>query len=363
MSPSESKTLSLAMKFGLIAASEALDDAKWRPRDVESKNATGVAIGMAMIDLDYVAASHGLGRRTSPHFVPRILPNLAAGHVSIEHDLRGPNHAVSTACATGSHAIGDAFNVIRNGSADVMLCGGVDASIQPLVMTGFSRARALSTTFNEEPQSASRPFDSRRDGFVIGEGAGVLVLEELQHALKRGLTSDEMYGEVLGYGLSGDAFHVTAGREDGDGAVRAIRDAVRCAGLDMKEFTRHLWLVNAHATSTPKGDMAEIRALQRVLGDFGRFPHVVSNKGNIGHLLGAAGAVESAFALQSLQCGNVPKCLNLEDIDKEIAKDVKFVLNKVEEGKVEEGRRRLVLKNSFGFGGTNVSLVFSNVVL
>ena len=354
----DDRIMSKAMKFGIVAAEEAIKDAGWSPKELSEKQVdrTGVAVGMSMVDLDYIAQCHklvseGEAKKIGPYFVPRILPNLAPGHISIRNNFRGPNHSVSTACATGSHAIGDAFRMIQMNSADVMLCGGTEACISPLAMMGFCRARALSTKFNSDPQKASRPFDRDRDGFVIGEGAGILVIEELHHALDRGA---RIYGEILGYGLSGDAHHITAGREDGRCAVIAMRDAMR------DEDYRDLWYINAHATSTPRGDIAELEAIVQILKGRETRPFVSSNKGNLGHLLGAAGAVESALALQSLKSGTIPKCANLVNFDEKTksALDSVNLLQENVEDKRNTDSRRLILKNSFGFGGTNVSLLF-----
>lgn len=357
---SEARIMSLAMKYGLVAAKEALEDSGWDPsaEEVEERNRAGVAVGMSLPDLDYVSQNHsmvskGKMNRVGPYFVPRLLTNLSAGHIAIQHGLGGPNHSVSTACATGSHAIGDAFSMIRAGSAELMVCGGVEACVTPLVMAGFCRARALSTKYNDRPEEASRPFDEDRDGFVIGEGAGILVLEELEHALAR--KCPKIYGEVVGYGLSGDAFHVTSGREDGAGALRAMRDAVRQAGG--KKALDNICFINAHATSTPKGDIAEMKAIDRLLEGTEARPHITSNKGHVGHLLGAAGSVESAFALLSLREGVVPKTRNYSNRDEEIPRGDSIV-NKNVTLESDSKSENYVLKNSFGFGGTNVSLMF-----
>ena len=352
---SERRSMSLGMKYGMVAAEEAVADADLDPS--EDGTRCGVAVGMAMVDLDYIHQSYqhvreGNHRKVSPFFVPRILPNLAPGHISMRFGLRGPNHSVSTACATGSHAVGDAFNFIRHGAADVMICGGVEACINPLAMMGFARARALSTKFNSEPEKASRPFDKDRDGFVIGEGGGLLVLEELERAKER---KAKIYGEVVGYGLSGDAHHITAGREDGEGALSAMRDAFRDVGL---ERLRDLWYINAHATSTPKGDLAELTAISKLLEGQDISPYISSTKGQIGHLLGAAGSVESIFALKSLSSGVIPANANADNVEN-VSKETE---NIVRGASVEEKPltgRRLILKNSFGFGGTNVSLLFA----
>jgi len=304
-----------------------------------------------MVDLDYIGESYMSlvtgKRKISPYFVPRILPNLSPGHIAIAHGLMGPNHSCSTACATGGHSIGEAMRLLQHGVCDVMVAGGVDACISPLAMMGFSRARALSTKYNDKPASASRPFDANRDGFVMGEGAGILVLEREEHALSRGA---RIYCRIVGYGSSGDANHITTAREDGAGAVNAINAALRDAGVEGSD----IWSVNAHATSTPLGDKAECTAIRSVLD--GSPAYVTSNKGSIGHLLGAAGAVESVFSVLSVQEGIVPPSVNIEQLDNKLAEDLNIVVGK----KVLDlgNERRVLLKNSFGFGGTNVSLIF-----
>ena len=378
---SDLRSMSRAMSMGIVASDDALQDAKWNPKDKEQLVRTGVVIGNAMVDLDYIAESHNLltsstkGNKVSPYFVPKILPNLCAGHVSIKHGFNGPCHSVSTACATGSHAIGDAFNFIKTGAADVMVAGGCDACINPLAMAAFCRARALSTKYNKEPSRASRPFDIDRDGFVMGEGSGILILEELGHAIDR---EAKIYCEVLGYGLSGDAHHITSGREDGECALIAINGAFRALmnannNLTSKEcddIKYELWSVNAHATSTPKGDAAEMKAINMFIDsletneviDAGpNGVHVTSHKGNIGHLMGAAGSVESAFVALSLLNKMLPSTMNLENCDDQMETNSKAnVIRETIVSSTETSRKRkLVLKNSFGFGGTNVSLLFS----
>jgi len=306
-----------------------------------------------MVDLDYIgqsfAALESGKRKISPYFIPRILPNLCPGHISITHGLMGPNHSCSTACATGGHSIGEAMRLIQYGVCDVMVAGGVDACINPLSMMGFSRARALSTKYNDYPASASRPFDVGRDGFVMGEGAGILVLEREDHAVARGA---KIYCRVVGYGSSGDADHITTAREDGAGAINAMAAALRDAGIDGSD----IWSVNAHATSTPLGDKAECGAIRSVLG--GSQAYVTSNKGSIGHLLGAAGAVESVFSVLSVEQGIVPPSVNIDQIDSKLGQSLNIVIDKCIVD--QSSKRRLLLKNSFGFGGTNVSLVFGN---
>ncbi len=357
-SSAECRMMSLAMKFGLLAAEEATRDAGWEGSRLtdEQRARTGVTVGMCMPDLDYIARCHelvmsGSSKKMGPYFVPRVLPNLVAGHISIAQGFRGPNSSVSTACATGSHAIGDGYRFIQADSADVMLCGGADACVGPLTMAGFCRARALSTKYNDRPELASRPFDKDRDGFVIAEGAGVLVLEEMEHALKRGA---DIYAEVVGYGASGDASHITAGREDGSGALMAMRDAARNHDLT------DLWLVNAHATSTPKGDEAEVKAVKQLIEESGAAsrPFMVSHKGQLGHLLGAAGSVESALAILSLKHGMIPANKNLDTADEGMEDCGLHLVREMVSDREKSGGKRLVLKNSFGFGGTNVSLLF-----
>ena len=328
-----------------------------------------------MVDLDYIASSHnfvtaGKGKKISPYFVPRILCNMAAGHIAIRYGLRGPNHSVSTACSTGSHAIGDAYNFIKNNDADVMLAGGTDTCINPLSIIGFTRARALSTKFKDCPEKSSRPFDVDRDGFVMAEGAAILVLEELNHALER---NANIYCELVGYGTSCDANHITAGLEDGTGALIAIMGALSAVQND--EIEDELWLVNAHATSTPKGDTAEMNAVRSCLKLLKELhvdlnikipplgPYVTAHKSNLGHMIGAAGAIESALAALCLTHKMIPGILNLDNPEEGIGDQVRLLQETINEPKSNcDKSRRLVLKNSFGFGGTNVSLVFAEYI-
>ena len=287
------------------------------------------------------------------------------GQVSLKYGFKGPLHSVSTACATGSHAIGDAFNFIKTNAADVMIAGGTDSSVSPLSVAGFCKARALSFKFNDDPESASRPFDRDRDGFVISEGCGILVLEELEHAVRR---NADIYGEVVGYGLSGDAHHITAGREDGDGALKAMEGATKYL-MHHPEVTFRLRAVNCHATSTPKGDKAEIMAIKRFVQQdhearnlsFGDKIWLSSNKGNVGHLLGGAGALESIFALKSLESGVIPGTLNAFNLDVDFDMDDRMEIASRNQKltKLDDGSKTIVIKNSFGFGGTNVSLIFA----
>ncbi|KAG7196499.1 hypothetical protein KM043_018508 [Ampulex compressa] len=311
-SKSQLRTMCPATAYALIASEEALRDANWKPEEENDRQDTGVAIGIGMIDLvdvctTYEALKKGYSK-ISPYFVPRILPNMAAGHISIKYGFRGPNHSVSTACATGAHAIGDAFRFIRGGETNVMVCGGAEACISPLAVAAFCRLRALSTSKNDTPEEASRPFDSQRDGFVMGEGAAVLVLEELNHALSR---NAGIYAEVLGYGLSGDASHLTAPSQDGTGALLAMDRAVKDAGVKTTDVT----YVNAHATSTPLGDAVELKAIESLMGEHGRNVIVSSTKGAHGHLLGAAGNLEAAFTVLGIEQGIIPPTLNLKEMD------------------------------------------------
>ncbi|CAH0554592.1 unnamed protein product [Brassicogethes aeneus] len=346
-SKTELKSMGPGTGYALLAAKEALEDAKLTDMNEETKQNTGVAVGMGMVDLADICATNDALKKgyhhVSPFFVPRILPNMAAGQISIKYGLRGPNHAVSTACATGAHAIGDSFRFVKNGDADIMLCGGTEACISPLAIAGFCRLRALSTSFNDKPEQASRPFDKLREGFVMGEGSAILVLEELEHALKR---NAYIYAEIKGYGLSGDASHLTAPRADGTGAQLAMERAIRDAKIDVSDIT----YVNAHATSTPIGDAIEARALKSLFGDRSMEVAVSSTKGAHGHLLGAAGNLETAFTIKAVEEGILPPTVNLETVENA---DFNFVALKSQEWK---SNKRIALKNAFGFGGTNACL-------
>jgi 3-oxoacyl-[acyl-carrier-protein] synthase II len=336
--------------LAVAAAKEAISDSGWTPQTDEERDATGVMIGSGIGGLpsiyDTSITLHDKGpRRVSPFFIPASLINLASGHVSIMHGFRGPNHAVVTACSSGAHAVGDASRLIMLGDADVMVAGGTEAAVSRLGIAGFAAARALSTSFNDNPQAASRPWDRDRDGFVMGEGSGMLVLEELEHAKKRGA---RIYAEVVGYGLSGDAYHITAPPEDGNGGFRAMRAALKRAGLDPSDID----YINAHGTSTPVGDEIELAAVKRLFGPAVGDVSMSSTKSAVGHLLGAAGAVEAIFSIKAINEGVVPPTLNLENPSENCA-GVDLVPKRARERKV-----RAALSNSFGFGGTNASLVF-----
>ncbi|XP_068969396.1 3-oxoacyl-[acyl-carrier-protein] synthase, mitochondrial isoform X1 [Bombus flavifrons] len=349
---SELRTMCPATPYALIATEEALNDANWKPNNETDKRDTGVAVGIGMIDLidvctTYEALKKGYNK-VSPYFVPRILTNMAAGQISIKYGLRGPNHSVSTACATGAHAIGDAFRFIRGGETSVMICGGAEACISPLAIAAFCRLRALSTNKNDFPYEASRPFDKDRDGFVMGEGAAILVLEELNHALER---NANIYAEVLGYGLSGDATHLTAPSEDGTGAILAMDRAVKDAGIETVEIT----FINAHATSTPLGDGIELKAIESFMGQHSKNVTVSSTKGAHGHLLGAAGNLEAVFTILAIKESVIPPTLNLHNLDTETS--LNFAPNIKKNWNTTS--RRVALKNAFGFGGTNACLCFA----
>ena len=345
----DQKKMDRFIHLAVVAASEAVEDSGWVPGDEDARCATGVMIGSGIGGLGTIYEASilvytGKTRRLSPFFIPSALINLASGHVSIKYGFKGPNHSVVTACATGVHAIGDAARLIILGDADVMVAGGAEGAVNELGMGGFCASRALSTGFNDRPAAASRPWDRDRDGFVMGEGAGVVVLEELEHARARGA---KIYGEVGGYGMSGDAHHITAPAEGHEGAFRAMKAAFRNGGTLPSEVQ----YVNAHGTSTPLGDDLELEAVERFFGDDARGLAMSSTKSATGHLLGAAGAIEAIFSLLAIRDGVVPPTLNLENPSRE------SVIDRVPL-QAQERRVDVALSNSFGFGGTNASILF-----
>ena len=347
--PKDQRKMDEFIVYALAAAAQAVEDAGWTPEDEDERERTGVMIGSGIGGLPGITEGaitlHERGpRRISPFFIPSALINLASGHVSIRYGFKGPNHSVVTACSTGAHAIGDAARLIMLDDADVMVCGGTEAAICRLGIAGFAAARALSTNFNDDPPRASRPWDEARDGFVMGEGAGILVLEELEHARARGA---KIYAEVIGYGMSGDAYHLTAPAEDGNGAFRSMRNALQRAGLAPDKID----YINAHGTSTPLGDEIELGAVHRLVGNAAGRMCMSSTKSSTGHLLGAAGAVEAIFSILAMRDGVVPPTLNLDNPSVETPMDL--VPHTAKPRQVD-----IVLSNSFGFGGTNASLVF-----
>ena len=349
MEPKEQRKVDEFIVFAMAAATQALDDADWHPESHEDQTTSGVVFGSGIGGLPGIEAAavllHERGpRRLSPFFIPGRLINLAAGHISIRHRLKGPNHAVVTACSTGAHAIGDAARFVAFGDADVMVAGGTEAPLSRLSMAGFAASRALSTHFNDRPEQASRPYDRDRDGFVMGEGAGAIVVEEREHALARGAN---IYGEIVGYGLSGDAYHITSPSPDGDGAYRCMAAAVKRAGIDAGDLD----YINAHGTSTQMGDEIELRAVERLVADRSEALAMSSTKSAIGHLLGAAGAVEAIFTLLAMRDSILPPTLNLDNLSVETSIDL--VPHKAKAKTIN-----VALSNSFGFGGTNASLVF-----
>jgi 3-oxoacyl-[acyl-carrier-protein] synthase II len=353
MEPKEQRKTDTFITFGMAAAQEALEDAGWKPTDEESLNRTGVLIGSGIGGLGTTyEASTTLNergpRRLSPFTVPAQLINLASGLVSIKYGFRGPNHSVVTACATGTHAIGDAARLIAFDDADVMVAGGAEAAVNRLGVASFAAARALSTGYNDRPQDASRPFDDGRDGFVIAEGAGIVILEEYEHAKKRGA---KIYAEVIGYGLSGDAFHITSPPEDGNGGYRAMQAALKRAKINPEDVD----YINAHGTSTPVGDAIECGAVKRMFANALDKISMSSTKSAIGHLLGAAGAVEAIYSIKAVETGILPPTLNLENVS-EACKGVDLVPKTAKQKKV-----KVALSNSFGFGGTNASLIVRSV--
>ncbi|HMF68288.1 MAG TPA: beta-ketoacyl-ACP synthase II [Phyllobacterium sp.] len=347
MEPKEQRKVDPFIIYAVAAADQALADAKWAPESDEDQIRTGVLIGSGIGGLEgIVEAGYTLRdkgpRRISPFFIPGRLINLASGHVSIKHKLRGPNHAVVTACSTGAHAIGDASRLIAFGDADVMVAGGTESPVSRISLAGFAACKALSTARNDDPTTASRPYDEDRDGFVMGEGAGVVVLEELEHALARGA---KIYAEIIGYGLSGDAYHITAPSESGEGAQRSMEMALKRAGITPDDVD----YINSHGTST-MADTIELGAVERVVGDAASKISMSSTKSSIGHLLGAAGSTEAIFCVLAIRDNIAPATINLDKPSKETKIDL--VPHKPRERKID-----IALSNSFGFGGTNASLV------
>ena len=345
----DQKKMDRFIHLAVVAASEAVEDSGWVPDTEEDRWATGVMIGSGIGGLGTIYEAsilvmQGKARRLSPFFIPSALINLGSGHVSIKYGFKGPNHSAVTACATGVHAIGDAARLIAMGDADVMVAGGAEGAVNELGMAGFCASRALSTEFNDRPTAASRPWDKDRDGFVMGEGAGIVVLEELEHAKARGA---KIYGEVAGYGMSGDAHHITAPSEGHDGAYRAMKACFRNGGV----LPGDVQYINAHGTSTPLGDDLELQAVERFFGDDARGVAMSSTKSATGHLLGAAGAIEAIFSLLAIRDSVVPPTLNLENPSSESVIDRVALV-------AQERRVDMALSNSFGFGGTNASILF-----
>jgi 3-oxoacyl-[acyl-carrier-protein] synthase II len=352
MEPKDQRKVDDFIIFAMCAAKQALDDANWHPETEEEKCATGTMIGSGIGGLSGIADTALLlkergPRKVSPFFIPGRLINLASGYVSIAHGLKGPNHSVVTACSTGAHAIGDASRLIALGDADVMVAGGTESPISRLAMAGFCAARTLSSGFNDDPTRASRPYDKDRDGFVMGEGAGVVVLEEYEHARARGA---KIYAEITGYGMSGDAFHITSPTPDGDGAFRSMSAAMKRAGISAADID----YINAHGTSTPVGDEIELGAVVRLLGNAASKVSMSSTKSSIGHLLGAAGAVEAIFCILAIRDNIAPPTINLDNPSVETAIDLVPL-------KPRKREINIALSNSFGFGGTNASLILQRV--
>jgi 3-oxoacyl-[acyl-carrier-protein] synthase II len=349
MEPKEQRKVDKFIVYAMCAAKQALDDAGWHPKTPDEQFTTGVMIGAGIGGVEGIADTaitlkERGPRRVSPFFIPGRIINLASGYVSIEHGLKGPNSAVVTACSTGSHAIGDAGRMIALGDADVMVAGGTESPVNRISLAGFAAARALTTSFNDTPTKASRPYDKDRDGFLMGEGAGVVILEEYDHAKARGA---RIYAELIGYGMSGDAFHITAPTSDGDGAFRCMKAAIKRAGIQPGEID----YINAHGTSTPLGDEIELGAVERLVGNSASRISMSSTKSSIGHLLGAAGAVEAIYAILAMRDQVVPPTLNLDNPSVETPIDL--VPHKARKREIN-----LALSNSFGFGGTNASLIF-----
>ena len=350
--PRDQKRIDRFIAYGIISAMQAVEDSGWKPKNDEEKYRTGVILGSGIGGLETIAKTTEImiskgPRKVSPFFIPSALINLLSGQVSIKYGFKGPNHSVVTACSTGAHAIGDASRIIRYGDADVMVAGGAEAACCRIGMAGFAAARALSTSFNDNPSISSRPWDQARDGFVMGEGSGVLVLEERQHAIARGAN---IYAEIKGYGMSGDAYHITAPAETGDGGFRAMQAAVRDANLSSSDLD----YINAHGTSTPLGDMIELRAIGKLLENNIDNTSISSTKSATGHLLGAAGAIEAIYSILSIVNQIVPPTNNLLNPDNETSG---FDLVPIH---AKKRSVKNVLSNSFGFGGTNASLLIGS---
>jgi 3-oxoacyl-[acyl-carrier-protein] synthase II len=349
MEPKEQRKVDDFIVYAMCAARQALDDAGWRPQSYEEQTRSGVLIGSGIGGIEGIADTAVIlkergPRRVSPFFIPGRIINLASGYVSIEFGLKGPNHAVVTACSTGAHAIGDAARLIQLGDADVMVAGGTESPVNRMALAGFAALRALSTGFNDDPTRASRPYDRDRDGFVMGEGAGIVVLESLEHAQTRGA---RIYAELIGYGLSGDAYHITAPAPDGDGAFRCMQAAMKRAGVSADDID----YINAHGTSTPMGDEIELAAVQRLVGNAASRVAMSSTKSSIGHLLGAAGAVEAIFSILAIRDRVAPPTINLDNPS--VDTPIDLVPHQARKREIETA-----LSNSFGFGGTNAALLF-----
>lgn len=353
MSSKDQRKVDRFILYAIAAATQAVEDSGWMPEDDEGRERTGVMIGSGIgglpeIESTSLTLNESGPRRVSPFFIPACLINLASGHVSIKYGFKGPNHAVVTACATGAHAIGDAARMIHYGDADVMVAGGAEAAVCRIGMSGFAAARALSTQYNDTPEKASRPWDEGRDGFVMGEGSGIVVLEEYEHAKRRGA---KIYAEIIGYGMSGDAHHVTAPAEDGNGGFRAMRAALKNAGVNPEQID----YINAHGTSTPLGDAVEVAAVKRLFGDHVKSVSMSSTKSAIGHLLGAAGSVEAIFCALAIRDQVAPPTLNLDNPSEGFG-DLDLVPHQAKSRPIN-----IVMSNSFGFGGTNATLILRKV--
>ncbi|MFJ6024167.1 beta-ketoacyl-ACP synthase II [Brevundimonas sp. NPDC092305] len=351
MSPKDRKRVDDFILYAIAAADEALADAGWKPESEEDRERTGVIVGSGIGGLGPIAETALVlkeqgPRRISPFFIPMSLINLGSGQISIRHGLKGPNHSVVTACATGAHAIGDAARMIALDDADVMVCGGAESSIVPIGIAGFLACKALCTAFNDTPEQASRPYDKDHAGFIMGEGAGIMVLEEYEHAKARGA---KIYAEVVGYGMSGDAYHITAPSEDGEGGLRAMKAALKRADLQPSDLD----YVNAHGTST-MADWIELHAIEKLVGDHAKDLAVSSTKSMTGHLLGAAGAIECVFSVLAIRDQIAPPTINLDNPEEETAIDL--VPHKSKPMKID-----VAMSNSFGFGGTNASVIFKKV--